>query len=236
MVTNPTSAPRQLELLLQIPKGSIPVDSGFYTKGVSVDLDAYGTTSLEYAFYFPAPGTMPHYPVHVAKDGGLVAFADAEPLVVVREASEVDTTSWQYVSQNAEAAAVLSYLSGANLQRTDLNKIAWRMRDAKMFGQVIKLLLDRHTYSDTLWSYGVLHRDRAAMREYLRHQDRFLRRCGRALSSTLVSIDPVVRHAYQQGEMKPSCGHRAAQLAAAKASTVEDETQAEDSRCLMESP
>ena len=67
VVTNPTSSPHELELLLQIPQGAIPVQRGFYTRGVVVRLDGYATQSLDYAFYFPHPGAAPHYPVHVAR-------------------------------------------------------------------------------------------------------------------------------------------------------------------------
>lgn len=209
VVTNPTSTPRELDLLLQIPEGAIPVKGGFYTKGVSVALQSYGTTSIEYAFYFPASGTMPHYPVHVASNGSLVAFAEAADLAVVKEASKLDTSSWQYVSQNAADDAVLTYLDSANLQRTDLSKIAWRMRDAKVFGQVIGRLRSRHVYSDVLWSYGIRHSDADVVREYLRHQDRFLQSCGRALSSSLVTIDPIERHGYQHVEYDPLVNARA---------------------------
>jgi hypothetical protein len=209
VVTNPTSSPRKLDLLMQIPQGAIPVKGGFYTKGVAVSLAAYATSSFEYAFYFPAPGTLPHYPVHVARDGNLVAFEAPRELLVVPEPSKIDKTSWQYVSQNGTNAQVLSYIDGTNLQRTDLNKVAWRMRDREMFTGVVNRLRKRKVYSDVLWSYGIKHRAVAVVREYLRHQDRLIARCGAQLESPLLTIDPIERHAYQHIEYEPLFNERA---------------------------
>jgi hypothetical protein len=209
VVTNPTSAPRNLELLLQIPEGGIPVQGGFYTKGMNVVLQAYGTSSIEYAFYFPVAGSMPHYPVHVSSNGKLVAFAGAGSLPVVKEATKVDTSSWLHISQNGDNKAMLAYLDSANVQRTDLSKIAWRMRDATVFGETIKRLRSRHAYSDILWSYGIRHADVSVVREYLQHQNGFLTRCGRALDSTLIRIDPVERNLYQHVEYEPLFNARA---------------------------
>jgi len=213
VVTNPSSTPCKLDLLLQIPQGAIPVKVGFYTKGVRVLLDAYATSSINYAFYFPAAGAVPHYPVHVAREGKLVAFAKPGSLNVVAEPSRIDRTSWQHISQNGTSEDVLRYLNGTNLQRVDLNKIAWRMHDHDMFAKVIDLLRRRHVYADVLWSYGIRHRKPVvAIQEYLRHQDRFLTQCGRALESPLVHVDPIERHRYQHIEYEPLFNARAHQF------------------------
>lgn len=209
VVTNPSSSPRELELLLQIPSGAIPVKRGFFTRGRRARLDAFATTSIDYAFYFPATGGSQHYPVQVASGGKLVAFAAASALEVVAEPSEIDRTSWQYVSQNGTEEQVLAYLQTANLQRTDLGKIAWRMRDQAVFEKVLDRVSRRHVYADVLWSYGILHNDARVTREYLRHQDRFLAQCGMALTSPLVTIDPIERHTWQFIEYVPLFNARA---------------------------
>ncbi len=209
VVTNPTSTPRKLDLLMQIPQGSIPVKGGFYTKGVAVALGSYATSSFEYAFYFPAPGTLPHYPVHVASEGKLVAFEKPRSMSVAPEPSKIDRVSWQYISQNGTNEQVLKFIDGANLQRIDLTKIAWRMRDREVFANVVNRLRKRKVYANVLWSYGIRHGDAAVVREYLRHQDRLLTRCGAALESSLVTIDPIERNVYQHIEYEPLFNERA---------------------------
>ncbi len=209
VVTNPTSTPRKLELLLQIPQGSIPVRNGAVTRGVAVHLPPYGTTSLDYAFYFPAPGTFAHYPVHATDGGTLAAFTEPRTFRVLREPTRIDTASWEHVSQNGGVAEVLAFLDGANLQRTDLARIAWRMADRGAFDAVLGLLRQRHVYSDVLWSYGIRHQDARTTREYLRHRDGFLNQCGAWLDSPLVVIDPVERETFRHVEFEPLFHSRA---------------------------
>jgi hypothetical protein len=48
---------RRLDLLLQIPEGSMPLSGGSRTKSIEVQLGPYSTKELEYSFYFPSPGT-----------------------------------------------------------------------------------------------------------------------------------------------------------------------------------
>ena len=214
VVTNPTSSQQRLEVLLQVPRGSIPVNSGFKTKGETLELASYATESIEYAFYFPAPGDFLHYPVHVAKDEALVASAPPVTLHVVDRPSRVDKTSWAWVSQHGKTQDVVEFLEKNNVERLDLDRIAWRMKDRKVFDQVIALLAARHAWNGVLWAYGVSHGDAAAVREVLLHQDDFLRRCGLVLDSPLVAIDPVNRGWYEHREYAPLVNARAHRLGA----------------------
>ncbi|MCA8963425.1 MAG: hypothetical protein KDC48_00985 [Planctomycetes bacterium] len=212
VVTNPTSSKRIANVLLQVPAGAVPVQKGFWTRGVTVELQPYATAQLEYAFYFPGSGDFAHYPAHAAEKGKLAANASARTLHVVDVPSKIDTGSWEHVSQEGSAAEVLTFLDNHNVQRLELPKIAWRMKDRAFFTEATKRLRDRHVYDDTLWSYAVLHRDPAATREYLEHQDGFLAQCGAFLQSRLVDIDPVERKAYQHVELDPLVHQRAHQL------------------------
>jgi len=212
VLTNPTSAPRKLDLLLQIPVGAMPVMNGQYTRTANLDLQPYSTRTVEYYFYFPAAGEYEHYPVHVASDEQVVAYAEPFNFNVVEELSEIDTTSWDYVSQNGTEAQVLDYLKKNNLHRTKLDRIAWRMQDKPFFSKVISLLTARHAYNHTLWSYGIKHDQVTAVNQYLQHAPSYLNRCGLYLVSPLVKIDPVARKTYQHLEYKPLVNARAHQL------------------------
>ena len=203
VVTNPTSAPQKLNLLLQIPVGAVPVLRGDYTRTVSMSLGPFHTNTVEYAFYFPAAGKFAHFPVHVSRDGQLLATAAPFQFQVVPSLTRQDTESWAYLSQEAEPAQLLAYLSQANLHRIPLEKMAWRMRDRDFFLQVIELLSARHVYESTLWSYALLHNVPSAIRSFLSHQENFLDVCGAALESPLIGIDPVVRRIYEQRDYRP---------------------------------
>lgn len=116
VITNVSSARQALDVLLQIPQGAIPVSNGFVLSSRQVTLSPYSTEKIEYQFYFPALGEFDHYPVHVAAEEALVAFARATRLSVVNRPSVVDTTSWEYVSQQGTLDRVLTYLETENLE------------------------------------------------------------------------------------------------------------------------
>ncbi|MDA1050033.1 MAG: hypothetical protein O3C40_06085 [Planctomycetota bacterium] len=212
VLTNPTSSPQKLDVLLQVPLGAIPVLNGQETRSVQLDLQPYNTQTIEYDFYFPAAGRYPHYPVHVAKNEKLLAHAEATMLTVVEKLSRIDRESWPYLSQYGSAEDVLDYLRQNNLHRTDLDKIAFRMGNKAFFLQVIDLLERRHAYNHTLWSYGIKHNAVPAVNQYLQHADGFVQLCGAAIDSPLLRIDPIARHAYQHLDYQPLVNARAHQL------------------------
>ncbi len=212
VVTNPTSSPQKLDVLLQVPTGAIPVLNGQYTRSVHIDLQPYATQTLEYHFYFPAAGKYPHYPVHVAKNERLLAQAEPFTLNVVDKLSRVDTESWDYVSQHGTNDDVLRYLQQQNLHRVKLDRIAFRMQDKAFFDQAIGLLARRHLYDQTLWSYAVKHNEPATIAEFLQHADDFVNQCGAYLASPLLTIDPVLRKSYEHLDYKPLVNARAHQL------------------------
>lgn len=212
VVTNPTSSPQKLSVLVQIPQGSLPVLGAQATRSVQIDLPPYHTQSVEYHFYFPAAGEYPHYPVHVAANEQVLAFAAPFTFRVVNEPTSIDKQSWDYVSQHASGEEVLAFLRQNNVLRLNLDRIAFRMADPEFFRSVIQLLTARHVYNHTLWSYSVKHNDVAAMRQYLQHANEFIAQCGEALDSPLVTIDPVARKTYQHLDYKPLVNARVGQL------------------------
>ncbi|MEK7470009.1 MAG: hypothetical protein AAB074_21790 [Planctomycetota bacterium] len=225
VLTNPTSTSQKLDLLLQIPTGAIPVRNGFVTKGRHVELSSYNTESIEYSFYFPAPserseskgphpGSFPHFPVHVAKDEKLIASAEPVRMKVVRELSQVDKSSWAWVSQHGDEKDVLKWIEDHNADRADLGLIAWRMKDRGFYEKCLVLLARRHIYDSTLWSYAIHHNDLPSLREFLLHQDGWLDQCGLWLKSTPVTIEPVERRRYQHLEYAPLVNARAQKLGA----------------------
>ncbi len=211
VLTNPSSARRKVDVLLQIPRGAIPVANGFYTRSTHMQLDPYSTKSLECYFYFPGAGEFAHYPVHVAQNEKLIAFTKPFTFNVVETLTQLDRTSWPYISQNGTSEQVLRYLRDNNIGRVDLTQIAFRMRDAVFFKAATTLLQQRHVYHDTLWSYGIHHNDLNVMREFLRHSS-YARGCGLYIETELLSLDPVARHAYEHKEYWPLVNARTCQL------------------------
>ena len=216
VVTNPTSSSQKLDLLLQIPQGAIPANGSVFTKTQHVHLNPFSTQKVETYFYFPddsGDGVFGHYPVQVAADEKLIAWAEPFDFKVVNKLSKIDKASWEYLSQFGTEKDVTNYLNEHNIQRIDLSRIAWRMRDkVDFFRRTVALLKKRHRYDASLWSYGIYHNDTAVAREYLTHREDFLRQCGEWIDCELVSIDPVDRHWIQYLEYSPLVNARSHRL------------------------
>lgn len=212
VITNPSSTRQKLTVLLQIPQGAIAVLSGQATKTVHLNLEPYHTQTIDYHFYFPAAGQFPHFPVHVAKNESLIAAATQTTLNVVEKPTKIDTASWDYISQFGSTEDVLTFLDQHNLNSLNLDRIAWRMNDPKVFDAVLTKLAQRHVYQHALWSYALKHNVVARAREFLMHADQIINDCGGRLRSTLLTIDPFERRTFEHLEYKPLVNARAHSL------------------------
>lgn len=214
-VTNPTSARQKLDVLTQVPAGAIPCSRSKYTAGQHLSIEPYATRTLDLHFYFPAPsGEKPFavFPAHAAKNEAIVAWAEGLDFTVVRQATRIDTGSWDYISQHADSKAVHEFLQQNNPRAVDLGRIAWRMRDADFFKATLSLLEKRHVYHGILYSYALHHNAVVPARQFLAHQDGFLHNCGLYLESELATINPVERHFYEHLEYAPLVNARAHSL------------------------
>jgi len=215
VVTNPSSSPQKLELLLQIPRGALPVHGSKATESKRLQIEPFTTKTLEYYFYFPAPNgaTEPvfaHYPVHIARAEQTLGAAKQFSFKVVKQLSKIDTTSWEYVSQYASDDEVFAFLDKANAERINLELIAWRARrSVEFFTKLVALLEARHVWNEPVYRYAVVHNVPAPLREWLRHRDDFIAQCGAWLATKLLVIDPIERRAYEQLEYSPLVNQRA---------------------------
>jgi len=211
VITNPTSARKKIDVLLQIPKGALPALNGFVTRSEHRQLEPFSTQTVEFYFYFPFPGNFSHYPVHISQNEKFLAAADPFVFNVVEKLTKIDTQSWEYISQMGSKEDVLKYMARENIERLNLDLILFRLRDKAFYRQVMELLINRHVYHNQIWAYGLLHKDVPTIKEYLQFSD-FSNRCGRYLDSPLLNIDPVIRYQYQHREYWPLINARVLQL------------------------
>ena len=210
VLANPTSARQRISALIQIPRGSVPVNSARPTQTIDVVLQAFGTHGHEVAFYFPAPGTWSHFPVHVSRGGAIVAAAPGRSLEVTSGGAVSDPRSWAQLSQRGAAADVVGYLATANLAATDLDRIAWRMRDRPAYELILDALEQRHVYSATLWGYALLHHDAPRVRIWLRSLGAQLLDAGPSLE--MLDLDAEALGTYEHLELVPLINARAHRL------------------------
>ncbi len=217
IVTNPTSATQKVEILMQIPQGALPVNGSKATDSKHVRLEPYTTQKLDQFFYFPAPReqAFPQYPVHVAENEAIVGAAKPFLFKVVPQLTKIDKASWTYVSQFGTDAEVFAFLSEHNVQRLDLEQIAWRARkDAAFFQKLVSVLAADHVWSEPIYRYALVHNTLEPLRQWLEHRDDFVAQCGDWLDSKPLRIDPIERRAYEHLEYSPLVNQRIHQLGA----------------------
>ncbi|MEI7911038.1 MAG: hypothetical protein WCK77_15490 [Verrucomicrobiota bacterium] len=209
IVTNPTGLERQLDVLAQIPAGSIPLAGKPATLAVTKKVAPFGVLTLNLSFYFPAAGEFPVYPLHVTQDGVLVAHSGQRPLRVTDEPAPEDSASWAVLARDGSNEDILKRLQTENLNDTDLDEILWRLKDRGFFLQVTQLLRERLCYSAAVWAYGFYHDEPEAIRSYLENNSRSLRNLGAWLDSPLLTIRPRIHGDWQTLEFDPLINPRA---------------------------
>ncbi len=208
VVTNPTSTPREIDVMYQIPQGAIPVQKGKYLESSHLLLQPYNTQNMTYYFYFPDTGEFSMYGVQVAGDHKIIAFNKTRDLHVVKKLSKIDTTSWDYVSQHGSENQVIAYIQKHNLFRINLDRIAFRLKNKAFFNRVIKTLKGRQHYHATTWSYSLKHNQPREIKQFLESRSDFVNRCGRVLSAEILEINPVERKTYQHIDFHPLVNSR----------------------------
>ncbi len=212
VITNPTSTPQAIDLLIQLPSGAVIAGGSQETRTIPIDLAGFSTQTYEYFFYFPAPGNFTHFPAHVSADEKVLAVADNVEFNVTDKPAKLDKTSWAYVSQNGSEDEVIEFINKNNVLRLDLAQIAFRMKDKSFFERAIETLKTRYTYDHTIWSYSVLHNEPSAIREFLSHASSFISQTGINFDSELLTINPIDRKWHFHSEFWPLVNARAHQV------------------------
>ncbi|KAG3036460.1 hypothetical protein PC121_g251 [Phytophthora cactorum] len=161
-----------VNLLLQIPQGAIPMgSSGFYTKNEIGNVAPNHTSEFKFSFYFPEVGVFAQYPARASLDGVVIAWAtiqeDGATCKVVHCASRVNLASWSDVSARGSLQEVIQFMESAKPGVTiDYQKLYWRCHEETFFRGILDHLRRKMGFVSGIWKYGLLHCDEQAMQEY----------------------------------------------------------------------
>jgi len=208
IVTNPTGIGRRIDVLAQIPAGSIPLAGKPATLSATVEVESHGVLMLELAFYFPAAGDFAVYPMHVSEDGVVLAHTAPRTLRVSNDPAPQDAASWLVLAREGSNEEVLNRLRTENLKTLHLSAIRWRLRERAFFLSTAKILRERLHFSPDVTSFGFLHNDVASLREYLENSVA-VHQLGEWLDSPLLDIRPRVHHDWRTLEFDPLINPRA---------------------------
>ena len=215
VVTNPTSTPQKLDVLLQIPKGALPVLGSKADRQQTHPARAVHHADLRVLLLLPrafAGGRsrsriIPCTSRATRRTSARPSRSPSRSCASSRRSTKPRGTIFRNTAREEE---VFTFLEKNNLERLKLERIAWRARqDAKFFQRLLTVLATHHIYNDVIYSYAVVHNDAPALTEWLRHRDDFIAKCGPALKSKLLTIDPIERRTYEHLEYSPLVNQRA---------------------------
>lgn len=203
VVTNPGNATQEVDVLTQLPAGSLPLAGSKSTRSSSLTLRPYSTAQVQYTFYFPVAGAFEHYGAQVNHREQHLAGTQSVNLDVLKEPESVDESTWEYVADWGTEDQVLDFLRTNNLQKIALSRIAFRMQSADFYQRVVELLGVSGSYDPTLWAFAVKHNDTSNIEQFLQNQPEFFARLGSALDSPLVHVDPQEQMSYEHLDYRP---------------------------------
>jgi hypothetical protein len=190
-ITNVSAQSVNLEVLLTIPRGSLPASNGFFSRTQLVELSPFNTRRIEYSFYYPKKGKFGAFPAHAGSDGELLAYAKPSYIKVVNAlTSTAAAADWPFIAANGTVEAVCSYLSTCNLYSVDIKRIFWRLNDKASWTAIIGVLRTRQHFVEEVWQHSFEHGDVKGVKEYI-NRDGPLRKL-RNNSILLASGNPVL--------------------------------------------
>jgi hypothetical protein len=208
VVTNPTGSGRRIDVLAQIPAGSIPLAGHTATLSSTHEIAPHGVLKLELAFYFPAPGEFAVYPLHVSENGVVLSHTGPHKLRVSNDPEPADAASWWVLAGEGSDEEVLARLRSANLETHDPRFILWRLQNNGFFQKAASILRERLHYSPEVAAYGFHHNDSAVIRDYLENSQA-VTQLGQWLDSPLLDVRPRVHHDWRTLEFDPLVNARA---------------------------
>jgi hypothetical protein len=212
VLTNPTGNPMRVQILMQVPQGSIPLEAGRNVTVREFQLAPFSTQETSHVFYFPAAGEFQHYGARASSSGKYLAHVNSTPLRVLDAPLSIDDTSWDYIAAWGTNEQVLAALDKANVAKIDLGLIAWRMQDKAFWNQVLERLDGIGVYQPTLWGYALVHRDEGRLKEFLEAQDPIVQRVSPYFDSKWMHVDLESRLRYEHLDFRPIVVARAHRL------------------------
>lgn len=171
-VTNISNSSEPVELVMEVPQGSIPIGNSNFVKTEKFEVGSYDTKSFHFQFYFPAAGEFSCYPATVGKTGKIIRSAEIRtPLVVLSEPKKaVAEVSLKSLVEQENIPETLKWLQTANLLDGSVNyheTLRPLLGNPAFHKEVVAVYRSRLVFDRPLWVGSVFHGELQAFRELL---------------------------------------------------------------------
>ena len=179
IVTNISPDNITCEILLQIPEGSIPIDSEEYKVIETASINSYQSYILEQKFYFPEEGNFKQYPASASINDLVIAKSGLKTYEVVSniQLTKEEISSIDDVLDQGNKKEILKFIKNSQvIKKEDLEKIYWMLNDKDFYSQLINILKNKYIFNEDIWEYSSNNEDIDTLQEYIynRKQKKYL--------------------------------------------------------------
>lgn len=195
VLTNLSSRLLHLDLLMQVPQGSIPLASFQSLQVQSLSLPAYSTSVAVITFYFPLAGNFTHSPAWVSIGEKVVKSTIGREMLVKAVETELNLDSFRDIARAGNKTAVLQFLQTKNVHEEELavdyRELDWLLVDGNFFPLVTEVLRKRLVYVPSVWCFSLLHSTLPELPELLSSTPSIATTLGAYFHSQLITTAPV---------------------------------------------
>ena len=170
IVTNISSQYINCEILMQIPEGSIPVESDEYKIIETTDISSFKSKIFTQKFYFPKEGIFKQYPAIASINDLVIAKAGLKTFEVVSsiKLSKDQINTIDDVLNQGNKKEILEFIYKTDIiKNNDSKKIYWLLKDKEFYNELITILKNKYIYDENIWEYSREHGDINSLKEYI---------------------------------------------------------------------
>jgi hypothetical protein len=174
VVTNSTTTQLKLNLIVEIPSGSIPTDSMDSLHIKDLTIDQFRSEVVELRFYFPKAGTFDLFPAAAVSNGKIVSSArKMSQLVVKAEKSLKGSKTMSDVLSNGTIDDILDFIKSKNIMNNKIfsfYQVYWLLKNKTFYERLVAICEEKGVYDNVVWSFSIFHGDYQRLRQFLRAQ------------------------------------------------------------------
>ena len=158
IVMNCSDLPLEGMLIVEVPRGAVPLDTTVFTEYLTVVLRPFSTTEHLFTFYFSEACDFKVYPATLTQKGEILAQA-AQSEIKVEETAPKDVR---------EVLEKLGRQSADEISTIDLKDVYHKLKDEAFYQEIISILKKRFEFDPVVWSFSIFHGDLPTMREFMK--------------------------------------------------------------------
>ena len=184
---------QEINCLVQIPEGAIPLGKSSYSTSKTFKLAGYSTSTFEYSLYFPHPGDYMHYGATVSVGGAVIGTAKSRICHVVTKRTIISSENFMDVVASGNKGKILEFIEFKNIFNPKYgfswHYIYWMLySDKEFFRSLIELLMKKKIFVQKVWAYSFNHGHIEGIKVYLNSDKMFKQNVG-VTSTQLLTVN-----------------------------------------------